>query len=67
MFTKFEAIRHMYEAVGLGFLWKWTKLPIIEPRVDAIYLWFARNRRWLTGKNPDQCDSQCETKFKGKQ
>ena len=67
IYTKVEAVRHMYEAVGLGFLWKWTKLPLIEPRVDSIYLWFAKNRLWLTGRNNQECEENtCDLKFKDK-
>ena len=54
----------MYGALGLGWLWSWTKLPGMESRAENMYMWFARNRLRLTGRECD--DGHCEVKFKKK-
>lgn len=38
------AIRHVYNEVGLGWLWYSTKLPLINYASEKFYSWFARHR-----------------------
>lgn len=45
-----EVFRAMWEATGLGFLNKLSRLSFIEPLLYKGYAWFARNRLWLTGR-----------------
>ena len=55
--TGMEVFRRLYAAVGLGWLFAPTKLPLIRPLFDRLYGIFARNRLKLTGR----CDSECRT------
>ncbi|XP_070558434.1 uncharacterized protein [Ptychodera flava] len=50
LYTKVEAMRQMYSAIGLGWLWSFTKLPIVSGLADKAYMWFANNRLSLTGR-----------------
>lgn len=45
-----EVFRAIWQAVGLGFLTRMSRLPVIDPLVVQAYAWFARNRLWLTGR-----------------
>lgn len=45
-----DVFRAMWEAVGLGFLAKLSRLSLVEPLVLKAYAWFARNRLRLTGR-----------------
>lgn len=45
-----EVFRAIWQAVGLGFLTRMSRLPLIDPLVVQAYAWFARNRLWLTGR-----------------
>ena len=60
--TGVEVFRAMWEAVGLGFLARLSRLSLVEPLVLRAYEWFARNRLQLTGRlNPcpeGACDSR---------
>lgn len=47
MYTKMEAFRQLYSALGLGWLWAWTAVWPFRPAADAAYLAFARNRHHL--------------------
>jgi predicted DCC family thiol-disulfide oxidoreductase YuxK len=49
--TGVEVFRAMWEAVGLGFLARLSRLSLVEPLVLNAYAWFARNRLWLTGRS----------------
>lgn len=42
-----EAVRRMYEAIGMGWLVAPTRLPGIKEATDLGYRMFAKNRRWL--------------------
>ncbi|XP_077988416.1 uncharacterized protein LOC144442912 [Glandiceps talaboti] len=60
IYTKVEAMRQMYSAVGLGWLWSFTKLPILSGLVDRAYMWFARNRLSLTGRQLECRTGTCK-------
>ncbi|KAK3249520.1 hypothetical protein CYMTET_41073 [Cymbomonas tetramitiformis] len=45
-----EVYRKLYEAVGLGFVWAATKLPLVGPVVDWVFDVWCRNRLRLTGR-----------------
>lgn len=49
--TGVEVFRAMWEAVGLGFLARLSRLALVEPLVLNAYAWFARNRLRLTGRS----------------
>ena len=63
LLTGMDALRASYTAVGLGWLLAPTRLPLIRPLVDWLYLGFARHRmrisRWL-GLTRVSCDSACD-------
>jgi len=42
--TGMEAFRRIYDAMGLGWLWKWTGWPILRPIFDLLYAGFAKVR-----------------------
>ncbi len=52
--TGVDVFRAMWEAVGLGFLARLSRLSLVEPLVVRAYAWFARNRLRLTGR-PHTC------------
>jgi predicted DCC family thiol-disulfide oxidoreductase YuxK len=43
-----EVFREMWEAIGLGFLARFSRLSGINTLLVKAYAWFARNRLWLT-------------------
>jgi len=45
-----EALRFAYDAVGLGWLWRPTGWPLLEPLADHAYRLFARHRRAISGR-----------------
>ncbi|MGC3973267.1 MAG: DUF393 domain-containing protein [Nitrospira sp.] len=45
-----EVFRMIWQAVGLGFLTRMSRLPLIDLLAEKGYAWFARNRLWLTGR-----------------
>ncbi|HRC45574.1 MAG TPA: DCC1-like thiol-disulfide oxidoreductase family protein, partial [Nitrospira sp.] len=49
--TGVEVFRAMWEAVGLGFLSRLSRLPLVAPLMVKAYAWFAGNRLRLTGRN----------------
>ena len=49
--TGVDVFRAMWEAVGLGFLTRLSRLALVEPLVLNAYAWFARNRLRLTGRS----------------
>ena len=56
--TAMDALRTIMSAVGRGWTINWTKLPIIRPITDHLYITFAKNRlRWF-GK-PTCVDGAC--------
>jgi predicted DCC family thiol-disulfide oxidoreductase YuxK len=48
-----EVFRRAYRAVGWGWLLAPTAWPVVRPLADRFYVWFARNRLWLTGRKCD--------------
>jgi predicted DCC family thiol-disulfide oxidoreductase YuxK len=59
--TGVDVFRAMWEAVGLGFLARFTRLSLIEPLVMNAYAWFARNRLRLTGRSHTCADGACKS------
>ncbi len=63
LLTGMNALRASYSAVGLGWLLAPTRLPLIRPLTDWLYLGFARHRmrisRWL-GLTRVSCDGACD-------
>lgn len=49
--TGVEVFRAIWEAVGLGFLSRLSRLPMVAPLMTKAYGWFAGNRLRLTGRN----------------
>jgi predicted DCC family thiol-disulfide oxidoreductase YuxK len=47
-----EVFRQIYQALGMGWIYSWTKLPIIKFMVDTIYAIWANLRLKVTGR-PD--------------
>ncbi len=47
LITGVEVFRAMWEAVGLGFLAKLSRLSFLDPLAVKAYAWFAKNRLWL--------------------
>jgi predicted DCC family thiol-disulfide oxidoreductase YuxK len=45
-----EVFRQLYSAVGLGWIVRWTRLPILRTILDLAYQFFARHRLRLTGR-----------------
>lgn len=43
------AVRHVYQQVGLGWIWWGTRLPVLSTLSDYGYKWFARHRYALAG------------------
>ena len=43
-----EVFRETWEAIGLGFLVRISRRPIINKLLVKAYAWFAKNRLWLT-------------------
>ncbi|MGE0470776.1 MAG: thiol-disulfide oxidoreductase DCC family protein [Nitrospira sp.] len=61
--TGVDVFRAMWEAVGLGFLARLTRLSFIEPLVVNAYTWFARNRLRLTGRLHTCADGACQSRL----
>lgn len=61
MITGVDVFRAMWEAVGLGFLARLTRLSLVEPLVVKAYAWFARNRLRLTGRSHTCADGVCKS------
>ena len=54
------AIRHVYQQVGLGWLWWPSRLPMMSSATNHFYNWFARNRHSVTSRlfsKPSPCDA----------
>jgi len=61
--TGIAAIRHVYDEVGLGWVWWSTKLPMVSYISQHAYRWFARNRMDISktlGLN-SQSEPVCES------
>ncbi len=54
-----EVFRRAYEAVGWGWMARWTAWPIVRPMVDRAYVWFAKNRHRLTFRQDPCADGRC--------
>jgi len=48
--TGVEVFQEMWEAIGLGFLSRFARLPMIKKLLVRAYAWFAKNRLRLTGR-----------------
>ena len=59
--TGVDVFRAMWEAVGLGFLARLSRLSLVEPLVLDAYAWFARNRLRLTGRSPACTGEGCRS------
>jgi len=59
--TGVEVFRAMWEAVGLGFLARLSRLSLVEPLVLNAYAWFARNRLRLTGRSHECTGDACRS------
>ena len=59
--TGVEVFRAMWEAVGLGFLARLSRLSLVEPLVLRAYAWFARNRLRLTGRSHACTEDSCRS------
>lgn len=62
--TAMNALRTIMSAVGRGWMINWTKLPIIRPITDRLYIAFANNRlRWFSKpiSKPTCPDGACST------
>ncbi|TKB94073.1 MAG: DUF393 domain-containing protein [Nitrospira sp.] len=64
--TGVEVFRAMWEAVGLGFLAKLSRLSLVEPLVLNAYAWFARNRLRLTGRAHACTGDSCRSALSGR-
>jgi predicted DCC family thiol-disulfide oxidoreductase YuxK len=57
--TGMEAFRRIYDAIGMGWLWRWTGWPILRPIFDVLYAGFAKVRprlqRFGGGCETDAC------------
>ena len=65
--TGVDVFRAMWEAVGLGFLARLSRLSLIEPLVVKAYGWFARNRLRLTGRSHTCAGDACSSSLSGRQ
>ena len=59
--TGVEVFRAMWEAVGLGFLARLSRLSLVEPLVLKAYAWFAHNRLRLTGRSHACTEDSCRS------
>lgn len=50
-----DTMRKLYSALGMGYLFSWTKFPLIKPLTDVMYSSFARVRPKLSRF---KCESQ---------
>ena len=50
LITGVEVFREMWEAIGLGFLARFSRLSGINKLLVKAYAWFAKNRLRLTGR-----------------
>jgi predicted DCC family thiol-disulfide oxidoreductase YuxK len=48
--TGVDVFREMWEAIGLGFLARLSRRPLINTLLVKAYAWFAKNRLRLTGR-----------------
>jgi predicted DCC family thiol-disulfide oxidoreductase YuxK len=59
--TGVDVFRAMWEAVGLRFLARLSRLSVVEPLVLKSYAWFARNRLRLTGRSHACTEDSCRS------
>ena len=64
--TGIEVFRAMWEAVGLRFLAKLSRLSVVEPLVLKAHAWFARNRLRLTGRSHACTGDVCRSAISGR-
>ena len=48
--TGVDVFREMWEAIGLGFVARFSRRPMINTLLVKAYAWFAKNRLRLTGR-----------------
>ena len=56
--TAMNALRHTMTRLNRGWMVNWTKLPLIKPLTDQLYLIFANNRNRFNRRhqcNDDSC------------
>jgi len=58
------AVRHVYQQVGLGWLWWPSRLPMMSSMTNQFYSWFARNRHFITSRLFNT-STQCSTSSNG--
>ena len=46
-----EVFRRLYEQVGLGWVYAFTKLPLVEQLANAVYMAWAKLRLPVTGRS----------------
>lgn len=62
-----HAFKPMYDQVGLGYLWSFTKIPIISNISSSAYDYWAKYRMKITGRPPlDQIIKDREERLKNK-
>ena len=47
-----HAFKPMYDQVGLGWIWSFTKVPIVSNVASLAYDQWAKYRMWITGRPP---------------
>lgn len=62
-----DVFRAMWEAVGLGFLARLSRVSVVEPLILKAYAWFARNRLRLTGRSSACTANACRSAHSGRQ
>ncbi len=50
-----EVFRHLYKAIGLGWMLSWTRWPLARPFIDNGYQWLASHRLHWTGQTGVAC------------
>ena len=62
-----HAFKPMYDQVGLGFVWSFTKIPIISNISSAAYDYWAKYRMKITGRPPlEQVIKEREERLRNK-
>jgi len=52
--------REVYAALGWGWLYRWTSLPLIRPLIDLLYAIFAKIRPKFSGFDSNCQNSRCQ-------
>ncbi len=59
--TGMEAFRRIYDALGMGWLWRWTGWPILRSIFDVLYAGFAKVRPRLQCFSRKCVNNACST------